>query len=114
MFIRTQENSRSGSVGLEGGNNLAECLRTTHVRTGTGGEVVATEKEKVEESEEEEMEMEEEEERGGALISLSPGSRTWRHTRANIQMKQQQRRPVVPALYFCPLLIKPPSRVLAR
>lgn len=33
MFIRAQENSRSGSVGLEGGNNLAKRLQTTHVRT---------------------------------------------------------------------------------
>lgn len=39
MFIRTQENSRSGSVGLEGGNNLAKRLQTTHVRTDMGGEV---------------------------------------------------------------------------
>lgn len=35
-------------------------------------------------------EVEEEGGKGGVLISLSPGSYTWRLTRANIQMKQQR------------------------
>lgn len=96
MFIRTQENSRSGNVGREGGNNLAKRLQTAHVRTDVGGEVVEWEDEEVEE-----------EERGGALISHSPGSHTWKHTDEAAAAASGS------GSIFWLLLIKPPSRVLA-
>lgn len=94
MFIRTQENSLSGRVGLAGGNNLTKHLQITHVRMDVGGEV------------------EEEEGRGGFNKSvprvLHMETHWCKHTDEAAAAASGS------GFIFWPTLIKPQSGVLAQ